>query len=74
MSFLQAYGIAALVILGVMTALWLVSLALRNSSIVDIFWGTGFVIANWVYFALTPDGLLARKWLMGILVTVWGLR
>ena len=74
MSFLQAYGIAALVILGVMTALWLVSLALRNSSIVDIFWGTGFVIANWVYFALTPDGLLARKWLMGILVTAWGLR
>jgi steroid 5-alpha reductase family enzyme len=74
MSFLQAYGIAALVILSAMTALWLVSLALRNSSIVDIFWGTGFVIANWVYFALTPDGLLARKWLMGILVTVWGLR
>jgi steroid 5-alpha reductase family enzyme len=74
MSFLQAYGIAALVILGVMTALWLVSLALRNSSIVDIFWGTGFVIANWVYFALTPDGLLARKLLISILVTLWGLR
>jgi steroid 5-alpha reductase family enzyme len=73
MSFFKPM-IAALVILGVMTALWLVSLALRNSSIVDIFWGTGFVIANWVYFALTPDGLLARKWLMGILVTVWGLR
>jgi steroid 5-alpha reductase family enzyme len=74
MSFLQAYGIAALVILGVMTALWLVSLALRNSSIVDIFWGTGFVIANWIYFALTPDGLMARKWLISVLVTVWGLR
>ena len=74
MSFLQAYGIAALVILGVMTALWLVSLALRNSSIVDIFWGTGFVIANWVYFALTPDGLMARKLLISVLVTLWGLR
>ena len=74
MSFLQVYGIAALCILGVMTLLWIVSLALRNSSIVDIFWGTGFVVANWVYFALTPDGLLARKWLVSILVTVWGLR
>jgi steroid 5-alpha reductase family enzyme len=74
MSFIQVYGIAALCILGVMTLLWLVSLALRNSSIVDIFWGTGFVIANWVYFALTPDGLMARKLLLSILVTVWGLR
>ena len=37
-------------------------------------WGTGFVVANWVYFALTPDGVPARKWLIGTLVTVWGLR
>jgi steroid 5-alpha reductase family enzyme len=41
---------------------------------VDIFWGPGFVVANWVYFALTPDGSPARKWLISILVTIWGLR
>ena len=64
MAFLQIYGIGILIILGFMTALWIVSLILRNSSIVDIFWGMGFVIANWVYFALTPDGLPARKWLI----------
>jgi len=74
MSFLQVYGIAALVILGSMTLLWLVSLALRNSSIVDIFWGAGFVIASWVYFALAPDGSMARKLLISVLVTIWGLR
>ncbi len=74
MTFLEIYGIAALVILGFMTTIWLISLALRNSSIVDIFWGTGFVLSNWVYFALTPDGLPARKWLISILVTIWGLR
>jgi len=74
MAFLQIYGIGVLVILGLMTALWIVSLILRNSSIVDIFWGTGFVIANWVYFAFTPDGFPARKWLIVILVTIWGLR
>ena len=68
------YGIILLVILGLMIALWLVSLALRNSSIVDVFWGTGFVIANWVAFALAPDGWAARAWLIGLLVTVWGLR
>ena len=74
MAFLQIYVIGALVILGFMTALWIISLILRNSSIVDIFWGTGFVIANWVYFALTPDGFPARKWLIVTLVTIWGLR
>ena len=74
MSFLSTYLTAGLVILGLMTLLWLVSLALKNSSIVDIFWGTGFVITNWVYFALTPDGFPLRKWLIGILVTIWGLR
>lgn len=74
MSFIEQYGIALLVILGCMTLLWLISLQLKNSSIVDIFWGTGFVIANWVYFALAPEGFPLRKWLVGILVTVWGLR
>jgi steroid 5-alpha reductase family enzyme len=74
MAFLQIYGIGVLIILGLMTALWIVSLILRNSSIVDIFWGTGFVIANWVYFALTPNGFPARKWLIVTLVTIWGLR
>jgi steroid 5-alpha reductase family enzyme len=74
MSFIELYGIALLVILGCMTILWLVSLWLKNSSIVDIFWGTGFVIANWVYFVLTPDGFPLRKWLIGVLVTIWGLR
>ena len=57
-----------------MTALWLVSLALRNASIVDPFWGTGFVISNWVYFALTPVGYSGRKLLVSALVTIWGLR
>jgi len=74
MSFLAVYGIALAVILGLVTILWLVSLVLKNSSIVDIFWGTGFVIANWVYFALSPDGFPLRRWLLGILVTIWGLR
>ena len=57
-----------------MTILWIASLILRNSSIVDIFWGPGFVLANWVYFALTPEGSPTRKGLINALVTVWGLR
>jgi steroid 5-alpha reductase family enzyme len=74
MSFLQVYGTGLIVTLLLMTILWLVSLRLENSSIVDIFWGTGFVIANWVYFALSPEGFFPRKLLIGALVTLWGLR
>ncbi len=74
MSFFGIYASALAVILGLMTLFWLVSLLLKNSSIVDIFWGTGFVTSTWVYFALTPDGFILRKLLIGSLVTIWGLR
>ncbi len=65
---------AGAVILGLMILLWVVSLLLKNSSIVDIFWGAGFVISAWVYFFLTPDGFLVRKILIAVLATIWGLR
>jgi len=74
MEFLSIYFSLGLLILGLMTALWIVSLVLKNSSIVDIFWGTGFVITTWAAFLLTPEGYLPRKLLLSILVTVWGLR
>jgi steroid 5-alpha reductase family enzyme len=74
MSGIAVYGIGLAVILGCMTTLWLISLALKNSSIVDIFWGMGFVLVNAVYFALSPGGFPARQGLITALVTVWGLR
>jgi steroid 5-alpha reductase family enzyme len=57
-----------------MTLLWALSLLLKNSSIVDIFWGAGFVIFAWVAFFITPGGFLGRKLLLTTLVTLWGLR
>ena len=72
--FLNVYVIGGLVILGMMTILWIASLLLKDSSIVDIFWGAGFVLSNWVYFFLTPEGFAGRKWLINVLVTIWGLR
>lgn len=62
------------VILAMMTSLWLVSLWLKNSSIVDIFWGTGFVIVTWAAHLLVPGGYQPREWLVSLLVTAWGLR
>ena len=74
MTSLEIYLISVLIVLGYMTAIWVASLFLRNSSIVDIFWGAGFVLIHWVYFAFTPGGFLGRKLILGALVTIWGLR
>jgi steroid 5-alpha reductase family enzyme len=60
-------------ILAAMLALWLLSIPLRDASIVDIFWGPGFALAAWVSFALA-EGVPARKWLIVALTTVWALR
>ncbi len=64
----------ALAIFLYMTVIWLLSLALKNSSIVDGFWGPGFMLANGVAFVLAPDGFPARQWLVTALVCVWALR
>ena len=74
MEYVNAWLNAGAVVLGLMVLLWVLSLALRNSSIVDILWGTGFVIVAWVAFALGSDGYFPRKVLLAALVTVWGLR
>jgi len=52
---------------------WLLSLPLRNASIVDVFWGLGFVLLAWLTF-FEADGYVGRRLLLAILVTIWGLR
>ena len=61
------------ILVACMLALWLLSIPLKDASIVDIFWGPGFAVAAWVSFALA-DGAPERKWLVAILTTVWALR
>lgn len=53
-------------------ALWLLSLRLRDASIVDIFWGTGFVIIAWITFAAAARPT-SRAALAALLTTLWGL-
>lgn len=74
MSLFPVFFQTGLIIVGLMTILWLISLVLKDSSIVDIFWGTGFVIIVWTIFTLTPGVASARKLLLAFLVTIWGLR
>ena len=52
---------------------WVVSVALRNASIIDVFWGLGFVLAAWLSAAV-GDGWIGRKVLMTVLTTCWGIR
>ncbi len=53
--------------------LWLVSLAVRDASIVDMAWGAGFVVIAWIAYFL-GGGAPHRRLLMAAMVTIWGLR
>ncbi|MDF1699042.1 MAG: DUF1295 domain-containing protein [Saprospiraceae bacterium] len=64
---------AALLIFVLVTLLWLWSIALKNVSIVDIFWGLGFVVVNTFYF-LQTDHSTERQNVVLVLVAIWGIR
>lgn len=64
---------AGLGVLGLMTMLWLISIYLKNVSIVDNFWGIGFVLVALIY-CLECEVLYTRTKLMMVLVALWGLR
>ena len=61
-------GIASAILL-----LWIASLMLRDASIVDIYWGAGFVLVAWLSLWVSgqssPNALL-----LVMMVTLWGLR
>lgn len=69
-----ALSTAAIAIAVLMLLTWLVSLALKNASIVDIVWGLGFVLVAWVVRWQVDDGLDARQWLLVVMTSIWGLR
>jgi steroid 5-alpha reductase family enzyme len=60
-------------ILCLMVFMWALSLARRDASIVDIFWGLGFIAVVWFAF-FTTDGHGPRTLLVSVLTTLWGLR
>jgi steroid 5-alpha reductase family enzyme len=56
-----------------MIILWSISVIIKNVSIVDVFWGLGFVIVNGIYFYLSENFQL-RSIIVLLLVSIWGLR
>ena len=64
--------LTAVVILCAFGALWGLSLLRRDASIVDPFWGPGFLLITAVAFAVGPRG--PRAVLILVLVAAWALR
>lgn len=69
----KAMTVVAITIVVIMVSTWLLSLAIKNASIVDIMWGLGFAITSWV-LALTIDGDPTRQALLAFMVGLWGVR
>lgn len=64
-------GVLAVVIM--MFALWLVGIARKNFSYVDIGWSANFAVLAVIYAALAP-GYAPRKWLIAAMFCAHGLR
>jgi steroid 5-alpha reductase family enzyme len=61
------------VALGTATALWTLSVKLRDASVADIGWGPGFALLAWLY-AAWPGAFGQRPVLVAVLLTMWGMR
>jgi steroid 5-alpha reductase family enzyme len=66
-------GSGLVVVVSAMTLLWMLSLRLGDVSIVDPFWGPGFVLVTLTY--LLADSRYGARGLLAFgLVTIWALR
>jgi steroid 5-alpha reductase family enzyme len=71
---LEAALLGGLAILAYVVGVWALSLSIRNASIMDIFWGPGFLLAALAYLVASPDGDSGRQTLVVTLVAIWSLR
>lgn len=71
--FVQSLLVSLGTLLVLMVLLWLASIVRRDASIVDPFWGSGFVVVTWLCWWLhAPTDM--RSTVIAILTTVWGMR
>ena len=72
-SLLQVWGTNLAAAAALMLMVWLLSLRLRDVSIVDIFWGAAGAFIALLTF-VTADGALPRRALLTSLTVLWGVR
>ena len=83
----QTFLATLAVVLAALFVLWLLSVARQDASIIDPFWGTGFVLVAWTAFVLNPPTDILPLWsgdfvtfgssrslLLAVLTTIWGVR
>ena len=63
----------ALAVSALMLALWLLHFPMRNAAIVDVGWAGGLALLGALY-ALLGEGLPARRYTIGAMAAIWGLR
>lgn len=64
-------GLAA--VLALFTGLWLVSLIVKNSSIVDMWWGPAILLIG-ITYQLTTNGAQSRSTMVLALLALWAIR
>lgn len=69
----ERLALAAVLVGGLMAALWLVQRRTRNAAIVDVGWSASLPLQALLYAWLSP-GWPPRAWLLAAMVTVWGGR
>ena len=64
---------SAIVVFGALTLLWAISVATKDASLVDIFWGFGFLIVGAIclYLLKAPSHY---QWVLAALPIIWGAR
>jgi steroid 5-alpha reductase family enzyme len=73
MSFINIWLHALILIIILMTILWIISVIVKNVSIVDLFWGPGFAVTGGYYLA-NCAGSNPRKVIILTLVVIWAAR
>jgi len=64
---------AAVVVFGLLTLLWVISVAVKDASLIDIFWGFGFLVVAAVCLYLANPKTL-YLWLLAGMPILWGIR
>lgn len=67
------YSILALALFVYMSLWFIISFIKKRNDVADVAWGIGFVIMVWMSFFISNDSG-SRGMLVGILVSVWGIR
>lgn len=61
--------------MALLTGLWVISLIIKDTSIIDIYWGLGFVFIAWFYaYKVGFENLASTHYILLGLVTLWGTR